>query len=418
MIHAIIYAKQKEEPEFCGSTSRFPAEYLPRIQAFCDQAGAGAVPKERKCMIHYTPVRDRYMLNVMLRNPGTGKNEKRVHWNVVTYLMDAAEADRLFLCSYQDIREKAREVSEKLLSEFCEEVLPADEVEKLLSISPRQRLTTQTRIPADVLMTAALYSKKERGSYKLFIQVPDEPDQELDFLLGSLPPRLRKDISFHSAVYFPQDSSGVRICCCPGQVLERLEAGGFDGCEPSNIYYHYAQSVGRKNRVDDRYTSRMRNLLALRGRVMRYDILQFAISDWDTYLKMADVIHAKNALRETFRLLKDGDLEYALDQARKLGMEPLSQLELKRFLSVSGGKPEMKRTLRSQRTQDPRLSLLLPLLLPLLEKISIAGILPAVLLQVDMLSAPAVWKSVLSLLLMLGAGYGLRGLCGGRRRRE
>ena len=412
MIHAIVYAKWDGVLDFYESTPHFPEEYLPQIESICQQVGVGFVPGQQNYALRYAPLQDRYMLNVMLRNPGGGADEHRVHWNVLTFLLDAAEADRLFLLSYHDIRDNALAVSRALLGDFRKKVLPVELVEELLTGKARQERTIQSRIPAHVLMTAALYSKKESDPFRLFIQVPDDPAQELDLLLSSLPPLLRKDISFHSGVYFPEDSFGVSICCCTAPVLERLEATGFNGCEPGNIYYHYSGDVGRKNRVDERYTRRMQDLQKLHSRVMRYDILQFAISDWDTYLKMADVVHAKNALRETFRLLQDRDLENALEYARKLKLEPLSQVELKRFLAVSGGKPEMKRTLRSQRTEKPWL----PLALPILEKISIAGALPAVLLQMDIQSEPALWKSILSLLLMLAAGCGLRGLLDGFHR--
>ena len=403
MIHAIVYAKQHGVLDFHQSTPGFPREYLSQIHPVCQRAGAGFVLGQREYALRYAPLGDLGMLHVMVCNHGNEKDEQRLHWNVVTYLLDQWAAFHFFLLPFRVAQRNALELTRNLLQAPRSQDLPAN-LERQLLASPNVTYPAgQRQIPDQVLLRAAFYGRGELKNDRLFIQVPGDPTWELERMFDAVPPFLRWQISFHTGVYAPEDSHGVSICCCPPPVLERLEFNGFNGCESSNIFYHYPQNIGNRNRIDNRSAHEMDALLGLRDLLPRYDILKFAITDWDTFQKLADLHGQRNALRKAMRLLKDPDLERALNIARNLNLEPLSQQELKQFLSASRGKNGTKEKLRLLKTPTDWRSLLTTVG-------SIAALPAAILLQWSMASSPVLWKSILAMILAFLSGFGLRGL--------
>lgn len=401
MIHAIIFSKQNGVLDFYQSTPQFPREYLPQIRQVCDRVGAGYVSAQQEYALRYAPLRDYGMLQVMIRNQGNEIDERRVHWNVVTYLLEESDTFRFFLLPFRTAQRNAVALTSALLRAPRGLPLPADLGLRLLAQSNTPGTEENGNIPVQVLLRAAFYGKGTLKNDRLFIQTPGDSALELEHMLQALPPFLRRDISFHTCVYSPEDTRGVSICCCAPPLLERLESSGFNGCEAGNIFFHYSGDSGRKNRSDSRLAEEMCALLQLRDRVVRFDILQFAIRDWNTYLELSKVRERKSALREALSILKDENLEQALEIARELKLEPLTQRELKQFLSAIRGKPGSKRRLKVLRG---------PLFRPehLAAAICAAAMLTVIALTCSMAGEPNFWKAVIMWILAFAAGFKLR----------
>lgn len=403
MIHAIIFAKQNGVLDFYQSTPRFPAECMPQIRQVCQRVGAGYVSARQDHALRYAPVRGYGMLQVMLRDYGNEIDERRVHWSVVTYLLEQEDAFRFFLLPFRRAQRNALDLSNALLRARRGLPLPEDLGLRLLAGGPVPAADPEGRIPDGVLLRAAFYGRDGQKNDRLFIQTPGDPALELERLLEALPPFLRRDISFHTGVCFPEDSYGVSICCCPPPLLERLEASGFNGCEAGNIFFHYPEGSGRKSRIDPGFAEEAEALLRLREQAPRYDILQYAIRDWDTFRALGSLREGRSFLRDMLRLLRDEDLQEALRIAGALELEPLSKRELKLFLGAARGKTESRRSMRALRG-----SFFEPV------RLAAAGCAAALLLVLTLwcssAGAPALWKTILASVLAFLAGYTLKGI--------
>ena len=410
MIHAIVYAKQNGVLDFYQATPQFPRELLPQIRQVCDRVGAGHESDRLEYALRYAPLRDYGMLQVMIRNQGNEIDERRVHWNVVTYLLEEMDAFRFFQVPFRTAQYNALALSSALLRSPRGFPLPRDLGLRLLAQTGGADPEDKGGIPVQVLLQGAFYGKGALKNDRLFIQSTD-PALELERMLQVLPPYLRRDISFHTGISSPEDTRGVSICCCTPPMLERLVASGFNGCEAGNIFFHYAGESGQKNRPDTRWEKEMRTLVQQWEHVVRFDILQYAVRDWRSYLELGRIRSGKSALREVLSILKDEDLERALEIARERELEPLTQWELKQFLAAARGKPESKRKLKLLRGSVIRPE-------HLEAAICAAAMLTVLALTGSLWGQPGFWKSVIMWILAFGAGFKLRGIFPTRKKRD
>lgn len=326
MIHALIYARRDGSYGFYESTPGFPAEYRDAIAAICDNAEIVSIPEMYRTALRYAPLGRKYLLTVIFRNVAGKQDAALYHWNFVNYLMDGADADRFFRLPFRAAEANALQVSQNLLDNFRGCTLPADLGQYLFRPGAGESRQVTARISPAALMAGALYARKRPLESQLFIQLPDDPGSEIYALLDSLPPRLRREISFHTCVLFSRESHGVAICCCPAPILDRILTDGFGGCEMTQKYYHFFPDARGADRQDKRYLPLTQKLLKLPRALPLYHFLQHAIPSWEVYQRLAAVTEERNPLQQALKIIPEANLLELLPMTESLSLEQLQLL--------------------------------------------------------------------------------------------
>ena len=281
MIHAIVFANRKGYGLF-EHTEGFPQDAARQIYDICTRlkaSGTACAPGLR-----YLPLGQHYLLSVVIHFPLGNADESRTHLACVNFLMDPGDADLFFRIPFSIAASRAEELAHKLL-EVRGEALPYLMCQQLVAPC-EDTAPAHSGTPLAILMAGAAYCREQTPSRQLFLQVGRSPSAELQALLCSLPPQLRRELRFYTGCRSAAETHGIAICYCQPNMLDSIRLSDFSG-GPNTEKYWYNAASHQDSRLDTRYTDLAERLLQIPSRVPLYSAICGGITDWDKYLELS-----------------------------------------------------------------------------------------------------------------------------------
>lgn len=297
-------------------STNFPDKLLPEINRISHNFGESTlsdavveVPSLRGCQLGQT-----YLLSLATRQVSAGRRYCRV----VHYLFSGQDVEKVMNSNWQ---ETFRFLNSIRLN-------TADEQESLLrGLAEKARPKPGCKSHIERLLMAAAAQPDSRKKVRLICENADDSFHYLNWLMNQLPSELRRSVSFVTNAQAASEGKGVNLVFCSAEadsyMKQTRNAGGELAdtivCSPGAPLEPGSFSV-EMQRVS-KYLSLPE---AARGRVIE---LAGDSTDWDTFLELAQILHAppKEAL---LRLLQRFGEEKAISYLRTASLSPDELREL------------------------------------------------------------------------------------------
>lgn len=245
MIKAIVYANRHRGFDLYEESLGFPTQYKSEIYTLSNLA-SGFLHDGPLTALRYAALQDRFLLQVILRFPDGNEEQSRPHHQVVSFLMETEDADALFAIPFTAVAGNAKHLAQTLLQK-CKgaDSLPEDLTAQLLA----DHTSVRKKEPSSALMNALWFGACQCGgplTTQLFFATDDPAEPVLARLLDSLPPKLRKNLSFHTSITGGSDATGTVLHFTTTNGLARLREDGYAACPRANKYY-YELHTGSNN---------------------------------------------------------------------------------------------------------------------------------------------------------------------------
>ena len=307
MIQAIIYANRGRFYLF-ERTPGFPDAFTEDIYRICGSFTSG----DGSCTtaLRYQPLRDHYLLSVIFRLPNGNADERRPHSMAVNFLMDRQDADDFFAAPFTDAAHRAIQAADKLLS-FRDQPLPTDVCQSLISADQTATHGQASDIPLPLLLTGMSYGMYANISLQLFLQTAHSPVAALHNLIHFLPPKLRRELRFHTDCLAAAESHDITICF--SSILEKLVASNFSMGASTSKYWYYGSSQGHASYLNYDTDPLMYRLLELPVKLPLYELLKPAITDWTVYRELSLLMKQDSpTLKDVLAVLPDDEAGRAI----------------------------------------------------------------------------------------------------------
>lgn len=337
MIHAIVFANRSGYHLF-ERTADFPETFRKDIQEICDrlQAFDGLTDTA----LRYMPLRDRYLLSVILRLKHGNADCLRSHVCAVNFLLEQEDADAMFAGDLRQTADLAVKAARKLM-EVRDCALPEYICRELLQAAdPMPSMPQEAGIPLPTLMTGAYYGAGAKLTKQLFIQSTGDPLEELQVLCGNLPPALRRTLRFHTDCVSAAESHGITLCF--SSRLEEIISSYFSQGPDTTKFWVFPPDGRIPSKIDSDLEGLAARLAAIPERVPVYGLLMGYIPNWKTSLNLSQLLREKAdpSLAQALELLPEEDMLAFLHSGL------LDETELTELVRTAGKRKLIARTAR------------------------------------------------------------------------
>lgn len=247
MEYILYYDGYVKGYSFYERSAGFPdsnAELMTELEQICKNISAPEVIAGNTTAMRYTPFGDHYILSVIFRQATGDAQQQRPINFVVNYVMNAAEADEYFHdISAPILTRNQKEAYQQLKSHGLNVVPPSKEQE-----APAHR-----HIDYHALLTAAAYAK-ETPLHDQAIYISEYPSLDaIASVLSLLPPKLRKQVSFHTGIQSAAEAIGIALSFTDTAVARDFSKARLSGGLKNvtrHLYYFYAGSSQKPIQAD------------------------------------------------------------------------------------------------------------------------------------------------------------------------
>ena len=313
MIHAIHFANRGGFDLF-ESTKGFPEEFKEEIRTICNKLVGSK--EEHGPALRYMPLKNRYLLTVIFRVHGGNGDEARSHVTAVNFLMDDSDADAFFELPFRTTANNAISVARELEG-VREEPWPDNLRKRLLQKIEDPSTEYRSETPLSTLLIGVGYGMAKTVGKQLFLQTREDPITELHNLIRFLPPRLCRDLRFHTDCLNASETSGITICY--SSRLDDLLSGDFrNGPDKMKRYWYFSPSFEKKSNVDEEIEVITQRMVALPQRIPLYEVLlKRCITSWESYQALSSLLGEplEPTLKNILQVLPDQELSRVIPDA-------------------------------------------------------------------------------------------------------
>lgn len=276
MLHAIIYDnRSKGGFSFYESTPNFPKEYRRPIEEICSRV---ETPLREGVAIRYAPLKDGYYLLSVVFRIFSVEEQNRRHYRIVNFLMNRSAAEDFFSTPFcqEALISVAKECYDQKLQNF-----PGN--------WDSYRRRSDPPMMVQRMNPSTLYACYLQNDFQAFIGMDEAPDGEINYLLSTLPYELRLQLSFVIGMESAQECQGIRFNFGTVADVQRIHAGGYNGCIGTNKTMMLLQGNNwtMTSVANQAAQQRAGNLLTL-FKSNTYPVFRYLIKNRTDFLNAAD----------------------------------------------------------------------------------------------------------------------------------
>ncbi len=211
MIHTIVY-DNRTGYGFYERSQDFPIEYEASVAEVCNAISDGKDRVTNEQAYRYAPLKDKFLLSVVMRYPKGNADQIRAHKAVVNFLMDEDTADRLWLYPVSQCIKAAGLAANEILEKYRGKFIDSAILQHYISKLKDTEKIPVSRDKTEILLTGLLCCGDGRVHKQLFVQTQENPGQLLDSVVEKIPENMRKYIRFMTDVYNDAESMDISLC--------------------------------------------------------------------------------------------------------------------------------------------------------------------------------------------------------------
>ena len=344
MTHLIIY-DNRTGYRFYEASRNFPEQYKRGIAEICGALTCGDRDSIGKPALRYTPLQDRFLLSVIFRCPDGSEFHHRSLYIVVNFLMDADDADDFFSYPFSRVHDVVIQYAASLYTQYANKKqdlptgLPLEHWEQFLDTSnhppfygefnrlthidlhawricqkspsyPKPMAPKNVVMPLSWLLSSVLYHKYA-VSHQVYVGSHTLPSWEIQLLQEALPAKLRKDMTFHTALVSDQESHGITLNFSSVEQLQTIQTGEFQGGTASTTkHIFFADGISAKAEKDtspaeQQFHPKSEKISQVISQIPFgiYQIIAKSIHTWDAFLKLAELNDTEEILPQIFQII-------------------------------------------------------------------------------------------------------------------
>lgn len=344
MTHLIIY-DNRTGYRFYEASRNFPEQYKRGIAEICGALTCGDRDSIGKPALRYTPLQDRFLLSVIFRCPDGSEFHHRSLYIVVNFLMDADDADDFFSYPFSRVHDVVIQYAASLYTQYANKKqdlptgLPLEHWEQFLDSSnhppfygefnrlthidlhawricqkspsyPKPMAPKNVVMPLSWLLSSVLYHKYA-VSHQVYVGSHTLPSWEIQLLQEALPAKLRKDMTFHTALVSDQESHGITLNFSSVEQLQTIQTGEFQGGTASTTkHIFFADGISAKAEKDtspaeQQFHPSSEKIAQMISQLPFgiYQVIAKSITTWEEFLELAKLNDREDILPQIFQII-------------------------------------------------------------------------------------------------------------------